>query len=174
MMARVVILLVAIFGGAAFSQLPELAQQYRQRLGGALDELNRIVERFVEDARKESLTVEQALARLTENGDTLVRRQGASISDTMDRRDRLVRQRAAFEAAGPFMRIIAFVRDYDPLLVRGTLADFEPAVPITLEGVVLAGLGFLAGLSLGQAFRILWRRRRERGGAVPGPAHDRR
>jgi len=34
---------LALFAAVLGSQFPEFAQQYRQRLGGALDELDRIV-----------------------------------------------------------------------------------------------------------------------------------
>ena len=39
-------------GALTLSQAPEFAQQYRQRLGGALDELRRVVADFDADAAK--------------------------------------------------------------------------------------------------------------------------
>jgi len=47
--------------GFAFSQFPEYAQQYEQRLGGAVDELRIIVDDFDADARKFGLTRPEAL-----------------------------------------------------------------------------------------------------------------
>ncbi|MBB3444674.1 hypothetical protein FHT93_004547 [Rhizobium sp. BK379] len=41
---RGVILAVGLAGGTLFSQAPEFAQQYRQRIGGAVDELRIIVD----------------------------------------------------------------------------------------------------------------------------------
>ena len=43
------------------SQLPEFAQQYRQRLGGAVDELRTIVQRFDADAQAAGMDRTQAL-----------------------------------------------------------------------------------------------------------------
>jgi len=40
----------------AGSQIPEFAQQYRQRLGGAIDELNRMIAQFDSEAAGQSLT----------------------------------------------------------------------------------------------------------------------
>ena len=48
-------LIVGVVFGGAFSQAPEFAQQYRQRLGGALDELTAIVQRFDQDAARAGL-----------------------------------------------------------------------------------------------------------------------
>ena len=44
MILRRFALMFGLFCGVAASQLPEFAQQYRQRLGGALDELTALVE----------------------------------------------------------------------------------------------------------------------------------
>ena len=48
-------LLVSLTGGLAASQAPELAQQYRQRLGGALDEITQVVADFDADAAQNGL-----------------------------------------------------------------------------------------------------------------------
>ncbi|MBR7518809.1 DUF2937 family protein, partial [Mycobacterium tuberculosis] len=58
MLARVIYLLPAILLGATLSQAPEFAQQYRQRLGGAVDELQTIIARFSADAARLGLQPE--------------------------------------------------------------------------------------------------------------------
>ena len=51
MLARRLALAIAVLAGLIGSQAPEFAQQYRQRLGGALEELNRIVSEFDAEVR---------------------------------------------------------------------------------------------------------------------------
>ena len=46
---RIVAVGCGLFGGIVASQGPEFSQQYRQRLGGAIDELKQVIARF--DAR---------------------------------------------------------------------------------------------------------------------------
>ena len=53
MLARRLALAIAVLAGLIGSQAPEFAQQYRQRLGGALEELNRIVSEFDAEVRPE-------------------------------------------------------------------------------------------------------------------------
>ena len=48
---------VSLLLGALASQLPEFAQQYRQRLGGAIDELQRIVAQPLEPAPRPCLAI---------------------------------------------------------------------------------------------------------------------
>ena len=87
-------LLCAVLG----AQWPEFAQQYRQRLGGALDELNRAIAEFDQQAQRQSLTREQGLQRLERNDDPLARQRADAITEDLSRAERLSRQKQAFAA----------------------------------------------------------------------------
>ena len=155
-----------LLGGVTASQAPEFTQQYRQRLGGAMDELRRVVQRFDADAQATGQTRDGALSRLRADGDELVRRQGDAMQTHVTRLDRLERQSQAFTEAGPFRRMAVMVRDFDPAIARAAYQDFQPAVPVTLEGAVTAGTGFVAGwggwMLAASGIRALFRRRRAR------------
>jgi hypothetical protein len=66
--------------------------------------------------------------------------------------------------SGPFSRIALMIRDGDTDILEAVSRDFEPAVPVTEEGVFSAVAGFIAvwgGLLLLSGFlRSLFRRRR--------------
>jgi hypothetical protein len=158
--ARTTAVALGLFGGVAASQGPEFAQQYRQRLGGAIDELRRVVQRFDADAGANGQSREGAVDRLRTNPDNLVSRQGDAMRANIERLERLERHRQAFVEAGPFQRLVVMVRDADIDLMRAAYQDFEPALPATQEGVVAAGAGFLGGwgltLLIGGMFRRLF------------------
>ena len=130
---------------ALASQAPEFAQQYRQRLGGAVDELRAIVAQFDADAKGEKVTREEALSRLQGNADPLASKRAAAMRDTIAREERLSRQLQAFSDAGPFQRIGAMLTDADAGVARRAWQAFEPAVPLTVEGLVSALIGFVLG-----------------------------
>ncbi len=144
MIARTALLATAVFGGVVASQAPEFAQQYRQRLGGAVDELSRIVADFDRDAATAGLDRQRAIGSMVSDDAQLVRLRGASMAASVERYERLKGQQAAFEASGAFGRIEAVFAAPDPELVDATWSVFEPAVPTTPAGVVTAGAGFLA------------------------------
>jgi hypothetical protein len=156
--ARTVGLAFGLLGGLVASQAPEFGQQYRQRLGGAIDELNRIVTRFDEDARATGQERDSAIDQLRQNPDRLTSLQGAAMRANIERRDRLERQRQAFSEAGPFARIGLLLREGDTDLARATYRDFEPAVPTTQEGFVTAGIGFILGYLLSRLIGVPLRR----------------
>jgi Protein of unknown function (DUF2937) len=141
---RTAALSLGLLGGVVASQGPEYLQQYRQRLGGAIDELHRIVERFEADAQANGETRDTAITRLRRNADDLASRQGTAAQANVERLARLEEHRQALMQAGPFARIALMMRDGDTDVMRAAYQDFEPAVPVTQEGVLSAAAGFLA------------------------------
>ena len=162
MLLRSIALVFGLLCGVASSQLPEFVQQYRQRLGGALDELTAMVAQFQSEARAAGLDSAGAIAQLEANRDQLVRDRGRSMAQTIARRDRLADQQQRMQNAGQFARLLVFAQSYDSGLANRAWGDFEPAVPTSPEGFATAGAGALFGYGflriLGAPFR---RRRRE-------------
>jgi hypothetical protein len=142
MILRSLAIIIALAGAVAASQIPEFAQQYRQRLGGAVDELARMLDSFDNDAAASGTDRAGGLALMAKNSEPLVRAQAVTVAQTIIRYDRLLKQQQAFQASAPFVRLQAFFQDFDRPLVESTLRDYEPAVPTTTEGIVFAFLGF--------------------------------
>ena len=106
--------LLGLIGGALGSQLPEFSQQYRQRLGGALGEIERIVTEFDRDATGSGLSRDQALAQYATANNEFLNAQGKSVTSTLARRDKLQKQSEAIEQAPPLMRPFEVMRSPDP------------------------------------------------------------
>jgi hypothetical protein len=162
--ARTLGLAFGLIGGVVASQGPEFAQQYRQRLGGAVDEIRRVVERFDADARGTGQTRESAMAQLQGNPDRLTSAQGEAMRANTARLERLERQRRELAEAGPVGRAYLLASDGDTEIMRAAFRDYEPAVPTTAGGLTIAGIGFVLGYALsrllGVPLRRLSRRRR--------------
>ena len=84
---------LSILGGLAlgfgFAQFPEYAQQYEQRLGGAVDELRIIVDDFDRGAASFGLSREDALLRYAASPDEFLQDRGLSMRMTIARYERL-------------------------------------------------------------------------------------
>lgn len=157
---------LALFVGLAFAflaaQVPEYVQQYRQRLGGAIDELASVVSRFDSDSAQQGLTEAAGIDRLRSNADLLARQRGEAIADDARRLQMLRDAQARFRTDGPVARIGTLVTHYDGQVGRGAFAEFRPAVPTTPEGFALGLFGFvLGGGAAHMAGRSLRQRPRE-------------
>lgn len=145
MLARRLALAIALIAGLIGSQGPEFAQQYRQRLGGALDELKRIVAEFDDEAAAERLTPPEAVMRLEADSDPLARRRGDDMARTIERAFRLEDQQTAMASAGPLRRLAVMIEDFDPQIARRALDNFEPAAPLTFEAAIVGSLAAIFG-----------------------------
>lgn len=162
MILRRLTLFFALLLGLATTQLPEFVAQYRQRLGGAIDELSSIVEGFDRRNAQAGLSEAAGIARLRASPDPLVRQEGDEKADTVVRLANLRAAQAEFRDAAPVARLATFLRHYDPRVAAGTWHDFEPAVPTSGEAFVLGVAGFLVGGGTVHALAYPLRRRRTR------------
>lgn len=147
------------------SQAPEFAQQYNQRLGGAVDELRKVVGLFDADAARNGLDRAGLLRRLETSADRAVADQGRSQRITIQRFERLDAQKSAMNAPDVASRVFAMVRSYDADIGRGAMRDYKPAMPLTLEGGFFALLGFLCGALIGGIVALPLGRRTARHGS---------
>ncbi|SON58322.1 hypothetical protein HDIA_4781 [Hartmannibacter diazotrophicus] len=167
MIVRLLRIVMGTLLALGFAQSPEFSQQYLQRLGGALDALRPIVEKFDAAANRAGLTREAALDRLERNDDPLVGDVGEATGDAVVRYERLDRQYETMRNAGAFGRIAAVLSAPDPRMLSAAWDDFAPAIPTTVEGILLTLAGFgLGWFGVGGAARARARLRRSKAPAA--------
>jgi Protein of unknown function (DUF2937) len=160
MFLRRMAVLIGLFFALVASQLPEYAQQYRQRLGGAIDELNMLIQRFETEAAQSGMDQQQGITHLQQSDDRFVQQRGDQMRDTVLRRDRLAKQSDDFAKAGPVGRMLVLADDFDPKIAARAYQGYEPAVPTTSDGLIAAVVGFILGGGL--IHLIAWPLRRRR------------
>ena len=162
MILRRLALFIGLLFGLLATQVPEFAEQYRQRLGGAIDELAAVVSRFDSDSGQQGLTEAGGIDRLRSNHDRFVQQRGEELQDDVSRLQMLREAQMQFHSAGPVARLGTLVTHFDSRIARGTFNDYEPAVPTSPEAFVLGLIGFVVGGGIvHMAGRPLRRRVRE-------------
>lgn len=131
--------------GLCLSQFPEYAQQYTQRLGGAVDELKIITAEFETAAREAGLTLEEAIDRYSKTGDSFIAARGESMARTFSRYQELSATLAEVRGATGWDRFSRMPEYFDTEIGQRTLSDYQPAVPVTVEGLSYAAAGFGVG-----------------------------
>jgi hypothetical protein len=146
---RMLLLVLAVAGGALASQAPELAQQYRQRLGGSIDELTAIIQDFDAHANHSGLDRQEALNVYAGSQQSFLRSQGEAMRHTFDRYEHLSRQLEKLNVASPILRPLVMLQHVDLTTFSNARRDFVPAVPLSIAGAVWAAVGVLTGAMLG-------------------------
>lgn len=152
MIGRALAVIGGLTGAAGLSQYPEFAQQYTQRLAGHLSALETVVGDFDATAERAGMDRDAALAEMT--GTTFLAERGRDMRRTINRFEGLRSDYVLLTQATPFERMLMPHRLGDAETFRGTLDDYEPAVPLTTAGAVSAAVGFFGGWAAIAA--VLW------------------
>ncbi|MEM6339550.1 MAG: DUF2937 family protein [Pseudomonadota bacterium] len=164
MIIRTLALAAGLMTGLFASQFPEFSQQYVQRLGGAVDALQEVVEDFDASAKASGLSRHAALKEM--HGTGFLESRRADMISTFARYERLRADLDALQQAGPFIRASLAPRFRDNEVARATFDAFRPALPLTFEGISFALLGLVLGAALvWAALRLLLWPVRRRGPA---------
>jgi non-ribosomal peptide synthetase component F len=148
MIVRRLVLFFAVLCGLATTQLPEFVQQYRQRLGGAVDEIAAIVAHFDAEAQDLGMTQAEAIGRLETNPDRLVEARGRDMEHLIARLAKLRRALAALESSDATVKWGTFLTTFDPAIAARAYEAYQPAVPTTLDGALAGLVGFVFGGAL--------------------------
>jgi len=145
-LSRMINGVVSVIGAAFSSQFPAFIQQYHQRLGGSLDQAKVAVERIQQVANTLGLTVDKMVKQFMLSNDTTYQSLGTVNIQTLDDLTRLAQADAALSNATGFDKFLQFANHFDSFVAGGTWRAFEPAVPLTGEALVYAGIGMILGI----------------------------
>jgi hypothetical protein len=151
---------MALLGAVTFSQAPEFSQQYRQRLGGALDELRVIVSDFDDEAQRYNLDRDQALALYDSSSEDFIRTRANSMRTTFARYRRLSDQLSRLSGTAPLWRPLVIFSEPDATIVKNAWRDFAPAVPVTVSGFAWGAAGALLLSAIAGLIALPGRRRK--------------
>ncbi len=142
---RLLVLLIVASSGVLFSQAPEFAQQYKQRLAGAIDELTTIIQAFDEQANHAGLDRQAALNVYSTSQESFLRQQGDALRRSFMRYQSLSDQLEDLSAASPILGPLMIARQPDQRIVASAWHDFVPGLPVSTAGFVWGGFGLLIG-----------------------------
>lgn len=140
---RILAMAGGIAGAIALSQFPEFSQQYMQRLAGARDELRAVTVAFDLTAKASGLDRDEALDAMA--GSDFQNRLAADMRGRIVRYERLDADYMALSSSAPLERLAQFWRIRDRDLIERTWDDYVPAVPVSSEGLITTGIGFVIG-----------------------------
>jgi hypothetical protein len=152
---RVLVILIVASCAVLFSQAQEFAQQYRQRLAGAIDELTTIIQTFDEQANHAGLDRQTALNVYARSNEDFLRQQGDVMRRSFARYQSLSDQLEDLSVASPILRPLMVARQPDHRIVANVWRDFVPGLPVSVAGLVWCGFGMLIGAIILAMFGIL-------------------
>ncbi len=137
----------------SFSQVPTYIQQYEQRLGGAVHELEALVEQYTANAMEEKMTLMAYLRKHQESTDSAIRRTGETLFYTLTRFEALYSHKSAMENAQVWEKPLRFTQGLDSEIAKQAWAKYNFTLTLDIY-YSLAGLlfGLLLNAILGWIF----------------------
>ncbi|MCK0137807.1 DUF2937 family protein [Aliiroseovarius sp. F47248L] len=142
-MIRTLAMIGGLAGAVVMSQFPEFTQQYMQRLSGARTELQVVTTGFELTAKAAGYTRDEALEKM--GGTSFQDNLRDQMRRNFTRYERLDSAYLALKGTEPMARLAKVWHFRDTDLAKRTWEDFRPAIPVTADGLLCAGIGFVGG-----------------------------
>ena len=154
-----IILVVGVIGGGT---IPSFVAQYRQRIGGALEQVQRDLAPFQEIANQRYDGSLQALVEHhLHSADATFHSEGAAITAMIESAQRL-REAAQALNTDLLHQLFYLLKNADAQMLAATWGIFKPSFGLSMDSLVLAAVtgvaAWLVFLGLGLVLAALWRR----------------
>jgi hypothetical protein len=150
--------ILVVLGAFLFSQFPAFLQQYSQRLGGHLAELNRQILELQRLAMQSGKTLPAYIHKFSSSGDSDFSRHGAQMQKMLERQVELSDALNHLTHATLWTKPVAFIQHLQWEIAQGTLSLFQPGLSLTMEGLVYAAMGMVVGYCFFTTLHRLWRK----------------
>jgi hypothetical protein len=145
--------LVLVAAMLAAGCVPSFMAQYRQRVGGRLDQVLRDLMPFEHIAQSDfGGSLEALIQHHRDSLDKAFQQEAAAIQQMLDAAARL-REAAAALDTNVYGQAAWLLRHADPDLVHATWSAWRPSFDVSLDGLTFA---FVAGLALWALFLLMW------------------
>lgn len=152
-------IIAGILVAVMLSQFPEFYQQYRQRLGGTMDELTRQVQALDDRAAATDMTRYNYVRHLKSSKDQAAKQEGEHLTNLLTRHFSVSEAIKELDSGDMKMMFVLAVYHLDKDTAMATAEDYKPAIPLTLESAVYSLIGFIVGyLTMAFLFVFLPRR----------------
>lgn len=145
--------IILVIGVVAAGCIPSFIAQYRQRVGGRLDQVLQDLAPFQEIANQfHHGSLQELIQHHLASADATFHDEGSAIQTMVVSAEQL---RQALEALNTDLlhQLVYLLADADPLIARATWEIFSPSFNLTVESVVFA---LVIGVAIWLVFLAVW------------------
>lgn len=138
-------------------QIPSFFVQYMQRLSGHIQELQRQLGTLKHLAQASGRNLTQYIEKFVHQSDHDFSEQGQWMQGLLERHGGLTQSFQALQNADAWQRPFVFLSEMDSNIAFGTVHEFQPAIAMSVEGLLYAFMGVLIGSCLVFCLRTTWK-----------------
>ena len=135
--------IVSVVGALVFIQIPAFIVQYQQRLGGHVDELNRLIQQYKSAAANNGRTVEEYIGVHLNSGVNEFISTGKLMTENMERFSSLSQALQNLSESSGINKLFVFLKGIDFDIFKGTYNDFVPGISFNLDSILYCIVGII-------------------------------
>lgn len=146
-----IVLVVSIIAAGC---IPSFISQYRQRIGGRLDQVLKDIEPFQQIANQyHHGSLKELIQHHLGSSDSTFHDEGAALQAMVSSAEQLRRALEALNTDLAHQLSYLLTGGLDPLIARATWEIFSPSFNLTVESVVFASI---VGIMIWMVFLLIW------------------
>ena len=140
--------IVCAAGALLFAQLPVFIAQYQQRLGGHVDELRRLVEKYKAYAAGNNRSLEEYINIHLQSSVMEFVSTGQLMTDNVARFNELSSALDEITRSGGLVKLFMFFKNIDMEIYRGTMKNFVPGITFSSDAILYGIIGLIIFMAL--------------------------
>lgn len=139
---------VSAAGAVVFMQIPAFIVQYKQRLGGHVDELALLIRKYKAAAADNSRTIDEYIGLHLQSDVKEFVSTGKIMSENLERFTDLSTALKNLTESKGIMQFIAFIKDIELDIFKSALKNFVPGISFSFETLFYAAAGIIFFMSV--------------------------
>lgn len=140
--------IISVTGAIVFAQLPAFIVQYQQRLGGHVDELKHLIDRYKSYAASNNRSLEEYINIHLQSTVKEFASTGQLMTENLTRFNELSKALKELADSTGLVRLFMFFKNIDLDIYRGTMKNFVPGITFSTDAVLYGITGVIIFMSI--------------------------
>lgn len=140
--------IVSVTGAIIFAQMPAFIVQYQQRLGGHVDELKHLIDKYRAYAASNNRTLEEYINIHVQSSVKEFASTGQLMTENLTRFNELGKALKELADSTGLVKLFMFFKNIDIEIYRGTMKNFVPGITFSTDAVLYGITGVIIFMSI--------------------------
>lgn len=140
--------IISVTGAIIFAQMPAFIVQYQQRLGGHVDELKHLIDKYKSYAASNNRTLDEYINVHLQSSVKEFASTGQLMAENLARFNELGKALKELADSTGLIRLFMFFKNIDIDIYRGTMKNFVPGITFSTDAVLYGITGVIIFMSI--------------------------
>ncbi|HPS56721.1 MAG TPA: DUF2937 family protein [Spirochaetota bacterium] len=140
--------IISVTGAIVFAQMPAFIVQYQQRLGGHVDELKHLINKYRSYAASNNRTLDEYINIHLQSTVKEFASTGQLMTENLTRFNELSKALKELADSTGIVKLFMFFKNIDIDIYRGTMKNFVPGITFSTDAILYGIIGVIIFMSI--------------------------